>query len=121
MLNVIAHIQYMARHVDHNLITVGVLNTILVGDDTDQLILHCSKPHDFSIMIISKYRTKDKYPKSHQIFCGDIKFVKSSLDTDMFDNNLLTHSILECDATSRLFDNNLLTHSILECLALAKL
>jgi 5'-3' exonuclease len=74
--------------------------TILVGDDTDLLVLLCFHVPDDSCDIFFKpeIKTGTKTPR-----CWNIKAVQRCLGRDTCNNLLFVHAILGCDTTSRVF------------------
>jgi len=73
--------------------------TILVGDDTDLLILLCYHAKDALHDIFFKPESKSGSKKSGRIW--NIKKVRGSLGEAVCDNILFLHAILGCDTTSR--------------------
>ena len=77
-------------------------NTVLVGDDTDLLILLCfhtplNSVHDIFFTPEAKSGTQ-KLPR-----CWNIRLTKSILGKHVCENILFGHALLGCDTTSRVF------------------
>ena len=75
-------------------------DTILVGDDTDLLVLLC-----FHADLNAKELIFSPEPKkcTKQRHVWNIKQVKLSLGQELCDNILFLHALLGCDTTSRLY------------------
>ena len=76
-------------------------DTILVGDDTDLLILLCSQGKNTAFQLY--FRPEAKLHSKKPSRCWDIKLLQQSLGKDVCDNILFIHGPLGCDTTSRLF------------------
>ena len=76
-------------------------NTVLIGDDTDLLVLLCSQASETSFDIY--FRPQPKLNSKKTPRCWNIKLVQAALGKDICDNLLFAHAILGCDTTSRLF------------------
>ena len=75
--------------------------TILVGDDTDLIVLLCFHTTDDICDIFFRPELKTGTKKNPR--CWNIKHVQNVLGEDVCQNLLFTHAILGCDTTSRLF------------------
>ena len=79
-------------------------DTVLVGDDTDLLILLCfHTPIESSHDIYFKPETKAGIHKLPQ--CWNIKLIKKVLGARVCENILFSHALLGCDKTSRVHGN----------------
>ena len=76
-----------------------VVDTVLVGDDTDLLVLLCFHASLDSHNIYFKTEPK-KNAKKHQIW--NITAVKEQLGPEMCSNILFLHAVLGCDTTSHI-------------------
>jgi hypothetical protein len=76
-------------------------DTVLVGDDTDLLVLLCSEASDTTYDIF--FRPEPKLNSKRLPRCWNIKVVQGILGENMCDNLLFAHAILGCDTTSRVF------------------
>ena len=74
--------------------------TVLVGDDTDLLILLCYHACLDSHHIFFRPEPK-KTIKHHRVW--NIKAIKEQLGTDVSNRILFLHAVLGCDTTSRLY------------------
>ena len=75
-------------------------DTVLVGDDTDLLILLCfHTPIESSHDIYFKLETKAGIHKLPR--CWNINLTKKVLGARLCENILFGHALLECDTTSR--------------------
>ncbi|KAG1650842.1 hypothetical protein GQR58_027696 [Nymphon striatum] len=75
--------------------------TILVGDDTDLLVLLCYHVKDDSDNIFFRPEPKAGTKKSPR--CWDIKALQRILGRNVCNYLLLAHAMLGCDTTSRVF------------------
>ena len=75
--------------------------TILVGDDTDLLVLLCYHVKDNSCDIFFKPESRTGTKKNPR--CWNIKQVQNILGRDTCNNLLFAHAILGCDTTSRVY------------------
>ncbi|KAG1678943.1 hypothetical protein GQR58_013119 [Nymphon striatum] len=75
--------------------------TILVGDDTDLLVLFCYHVKDVSDNIFFRPEPKAGTKKSPR--CWDIKALQRILGRNVCNYLLLAHAMLGCDTTSRVF------------------
>jgi len=73
--------------------------TVLVGDDTDLLVLPCHHPEMNANDLFLKPEAKQR-SKTRKIW--NIKKTKTSLGPNVCANILLVHAILGCDTTSRI-------------------
>lgn len=73
--------------------------TVLVGDDTDLLVLLCRHAEMNAIDLFFKAEPKQR-SKTRKIW--NIKKTKTSLGPNVCANILLVHAILGCDTTSRI-------------------
>ena len=80
--------------------SAAMVNTVLVGDDTDLLILLCyhASLGSHSIFFRSEPKKTTKNPR-----VWDIKAVKEQLGPEICSHNLFLHAVLGCDTTSRLY------------------
>ena len=76
-------------------------NTVLVGDDTDLLILLCSYDRDTSFKLF--FRPEKKFSAKKPAKCWDIGLTREALGDSVCHNLLFAHAILGCDTTSRVF------------------
>ena len=76
-------------------------NTVLVGDDTDLLVLLCSQPPSTACQIY--FRPEQKKNSKNPTKCWNIKLVQAVLGRNICDHLLFAHALLGCDTTSRLF------------------
>ena len=76
-------------------------NTVLVGDDTDLLIILCSK--DFNTRFDVFFRPEPKSNVKKTPRCWDIRKLQKLLGKEICAHILFTHAILGCDTTSRVF------------------
>ena len=77
-----------------------MINTVLVGDDTDLLILLCYHASLDSHSIF--FRPEPKKTTKNPRIC-DIKAVKEQLGPEVCSHILFLHAVLGCDTTSRLY------------------
>jgi 5'-3' exonuclease len=84
--------------------------TVLVGEDTDLLVLLC---HHASLHAHDLFFKSDKNQKRKKKCCWDIKKTKQHLGVAVCENLLFIHSVLGCDTTSRV-------HGIRKSVALKK-
>ena len=81
--------------------------TILVGDDTDLLILLCVYPNpDCDVFLKSEPKTTQKKQKQATCNCGklwNIRNTKEALGETVCSHISFVHAILGCDTTSSLF------------------
>lgn len=75
-------------------------DTVVIGDDTDLLVLLCFHVKMDAGEVFLQSSTKKKASENR---IWDIKKVKAELGPDLSDNILFLHAILGCDTTSRLF------------------
>ena len=78
----------------------SVMHTVLVGEDTDLLILLCYHANLQSCDILFKPEPK-KSTKRPRVW--SIKSVKKQLGPEVCNNILFLHAILGCDTTSQLY------------------
>ncbi|XP_013394769.1 uncharacterized protein LOC106162148 [Lingula anatina] len=73
-------------------------DTILVGDDTDLLVLllYHAKDMEFNIFFKPQQKNNAKRPSK----CWNIRTTRAKLGNDVCNNILFIHSILGCDTTS---------------------
>ena len=77
-------------------------DTILVGDDTDLLVLLHHADIDSNDIFVSPENTKtSKASKTKKVWC--IKQCKALLGSKLCEHLLFMHAILGCDTTSHLF------------------
>lgn len=76
------------------------VTTVLVGDDTDLLVLLCHHAELNANELLFKPEPKQR-SKTRKIW--NIKKTKSSLGPDICTNILCVHAVLGCDTTSRLY------------------
>lgn len=75
--------------------------TILIGDDTDLLVLLC---YDISLQSpFDVYFKPQSRKKNSKATIWNIKCTKVKLGSDICDNILVLHALLGCDTTSRIF------------------
>ena len=82
--------------------SAAMVNTLLVGDDTDLLILLCYHASLDSHSIFFQPEPK-KATKNPRVW--DIKAVKEQLGPEVYSYILFLHAVLGCDTTSRLYGN----------------
>ena len=75
--------------------------TILVGDDTDLLILLCH--HVPSDMTNVYFRPESRHMSRRSPRCWNIVALKLALGPEVCNSILFAHAILACDSTSRLY------------------
>ena len=75
--------------------------TVLVGDDTDLLILLCCNSKSTNCELY--FRPEPKSNSQRAARCWNIKQVQRVLGDQICDNLLFTHALLGCDTTSRVF------------------
>ena len=75
-------------------------NTVLVADDTDQVILLCYYAYPDGFNLFMPFSTRGT-TKMNRIW--HIKVTQSELGADICINILFIHAILGCDTTSRLY------------------
>ena len=80
--------------------SAAMVNTVLVGDDTDLLILLCYHASLDSHSILFRPEPK-KTTKNPRLW--DIKAVKKQLGPEVCSHILFLHAVLGCDTTSRLY------------------
>ncbi len=80
--------------------------TILVGDDTDLLVLLCFYPNqDFDVFLKSEPKKTQKRKKSAAVDkLWNIRKTKEALGDTVCNTILFVHALLGCDTTSRLFN-----------------
>ncbi|KAL9983208.1 hypothetical protein ACROYT_G005347 [Oculina patagonica] len=76
-------------------------NTALVGDDTDLLVLLCSRAVNTKYDIYFRPETKSNSQRKPR--CWNIEKVRNALGEHQCENLLFAHAILGCDTTSRVF------------------
>jgi len=76
------------------------IDTVLVGDDTDLLVLLCYHGNLDSHDLYFRPEPK-KNSKNPRLW--NVKFVKKPLGPDICNNILFIHAVLGCDTTSRLY------------------
>ena len=76
-------------------------NTVLVGDDTDLLVLLCSRQVDIKYDIYFRPEPKSNSQRISRFW--NIKNVRSALGDHICNNLLFAHAVLGCDTTSRVF------------------
>ena len=76
-------------------------DTVLVGDDTDLLILLCCNSKSTNCELY--FRPEPKSNSQRAARCWNIKQVQRVLGDHICDNLLFTHALLGCDTTSRVF------------------
>ena len=76
------------------------IDTVLVGDDTDLLVLLCYHGNLDSHDLYFRPEPK-KNSKNPRLW--NVKFVKKHLGPDICNNILFIHAVLGCDTTSRLY------------------
>ena len=81
--------------------SAGNKNTVLVGDDTDLLILLCSIAKDTPYALF--FRPEKKFNAKKPAKCWDISLTKGALSAHVCNNLLFVHALLGCDTTSRVF------------------
>ena len=74
--------------------------TVLIGDDTDLLVLLLHHADMDAHEVFLKSEPK-KSAQQYKIWC--IRQSKQLLDPDVCDHIIFIHAILSCDVTSRLF------------------
>ncbi len=76
-------------------------DTVVIGDDTDLLILLCyhSDPHSTNTVYLKPQQKRNNKEKG----TWNIKLTREKLGNDICDNILALHALLGCDTTSRLF------------------
>ena len=79
-----------------------MLDTVLVGDDTDLLVLLCYHANLDSHKILFRPEPK-KNTKNPRVW--NIKAVKKQLGLEVCNNILFLHAVLGCDTTSQLYGN----------------
>ena len=77
-------------------------DTVVIGDDTDLLVLLCyhSDAHSANTVYLKPQR---KGNSNKEKGTWNIKQTKEKLGNDICDNILALHALLGCDTTSRLF------------------
>jgi len=75
-------------------------DTVVVGDDTDLLVLLCSLAHNANHRLFMRPEQKTNAVKPAR--CWDIQLLQQSLGENVTDCLLFVHAILGCDTTSRL-------------------
>lgn len=75
--------------------------TILVGDDTDLLVLLCF--HGKSTTSNLYFRPEPKHGAKHQPKCWSIALLRRTVGPDIYNNVLFMHAILGCDTTSGIY------------------
>ena len=81
----------MANHCD----------TVLIGDDTDLLVILCSRAQNITHKLF--FRPEQKLNSRKITRCWDIVALQRSLGKNVCQNLLFVHALLGCDTTSRLF------------------
>ncbi|KAG1678576.1 hypothetical protein GQR58_013380 [Nymphon striatum] len=76
-------------------------DTVVVGDDTDLLVLLCSRAGPTSHNLF--FRPEPKLTSRRQAKCWNIEQVQKILGRHVCDNLLVAHGLLGCDTTSRLY------------------
>ena len=79
-------------------------NTVLIGEDTDILVLLChhSRNTIYDILYTSEQKVNARKPPR----CWNIRNTRSVLGHDVCENILFLHAILGCDTTSGVFGIN---------------
>ena len=75
--------------------------TVLVGDDTNLLVLLCHHAEMNANEVFFKHEPKQR-SKTRKTW--NIKRTKTSLGANVCENILFAHAILGCDTTSRIYD-----------------
>ena len=75
--------------------------TVLVGEDTDLLVLLGSLAENLKFKLY--FRPESKAHSTKQSQCWDIGLLQQSLGKDVCDKPLFIHAMLGCDTNSRLF------------------
>jgi len=76
-------------------------DSILIGDDTDLLVLLCYHVGNTRFNVFFKPEIKSNTRKTNR--CWNIKSTQSHLGIEVCKNILFIHAILGCDTTSRVF------------------
>jgi len=76
-------------------------DTVLVGDDTDLLVLLCSRAGPTSHNLF--FRPEPKLTSKRQARCWNIEQVQKTVGRHVCDKLLVAHGLLGCDTTSRLY------------------
>jgi len=76
-------------------------DTVLVGDDTDLLVLLCSRAGPTSHNLF--FRPEPKLTSRRQAKCWNIEQVQKTVGRNVCDKLLVAHGLLGCDTTSRLY------------------
>ena len=76
-------------------------DTVLVGDDTDLLVLLCNQASETVHQIYFRPEPKSNTKKLPR--CWNIKFVQEVFGEQICENLLFAHAILGCDTTSKIF------------------
>ena len=76
-------------------------DTVLVGDDTDLLILLCCNSKSTNCELYFRPEPKSNLQRAAR--CWNINQVQRVLGDQICDNLLFAHTLLGCDSTSRVF------------------
>lgn len=76
-------------------------DTVVVGDDTDLLVLLCSRAGPTSHNLF--FQPEPKLTSRRQARCWNIEQVQKTLGRHVCDQLLVAHGFLGCDTTSRLY------------------
>jgi len=75
--------------------------TVLVGDDTDLLVLLCF--HSKSTTANLYFRPEPKHGAKHLPKCWSIALLRTALGPEVYNNVLFMHAVLGCDTTSGIY------------------
>ena len=79
----------------------NISDTVLVGDDTDLLVLLCSQFHNTVHKLF--FRPAPKQNQKALPVCWDIRKLQDKLGKNVCLNMPFVHAVTGCDTTSRLF------------------
>ena len=96
-------------HADADLLIVKTVlecgqssNTVVIGDDTDLLVLLCYHNNVQSPFSVYRYLKSDSKKDSNKFRIWNIKCTQENIGIDICRNILVLHAILGCDTTSRI-------------------
>ncbi len=86
--------------VQKNVECAATTNTVLVGDDTDLLILLC---YHANLTLHDLFFCPELKKNAEKIRVWNIKYIKEQLGSELCESILFVHGTLGCDAISRLY------------------